>query len=61
MKLITTIAKPRPAMTLSALALSMAIAPSPVNAQEVINLTVGSSHPTTIPWVGMIPDVFIKR
>ncbi|SNY98293.1 C4-dicarboxylate TRAP transporter substrate-binding protein [Halomonas sp. hl-4] len=61
MKLITTIAKPRPAMTLSALALSMAIAPSPVNAQEVINLTVGSSHPTTIPWVGMIPDVFIKK
>lgn len=61
MKRINDIAKPRPAITLSALALSVAIAPSAVNAKEVIDLTVGSSHPTTIPWVGMIPEVFIPK
>jgi len=59
MKINNGIAKPRPIMTLTALALAVTVAPSPANAQEVINLTVGSSHPTTIPWVGMIPDVFI--
>lgn len=61
MKIINGVANPRPATTLTALALSIVIAPSPVNAQEVINLTVGSSHPTTIPWVGMIPEVFIPK
>lgn len=30
-------------------------------AKEVINLTAGSSHPTTIPWVGMIQNVFIPE
>ncbi|MCH8529572.1 MAG: C4-dicarboxylate TRAP transporter substrate-binding protein [Saccharospirillum sp.] len=33
----------------------------PAQAQQTINLTVGSSHPTTIPWVGMIPGVFIPE
>lgn len=49
----------RPAHALAAVALSAAMIPATVNAQEVIDLTVGSSHPTTIPWVGMIPEVFI--
>ena len=26
----------------------------PVQAQETISLTVASSHPTVVPWVGMI-------
>ncbi len=30
-------------------------------AQQVINLTVASSHPTTIPWVGFIPQVFMPE
>jgi len=36
-------------------------APAPVMAQEVINLTVASSHPTVIPWVGMIQTHFMAR
>jgi TRAP-type transport system periplasmic protein len=27
----------------------------------VINLTVASSHPTTVPWVGMIQSHFMAR
>jgi TRAP-type C4-dicarboxylate transport system substrate-binding protein len=30
-------------------------------AQETINLTVASSHPTVIPWVGMIKTHFMAR
>lgn len=30
-------------------------------AQQVINITVASSHPTTIPWVGFIPQVFMPE
>lgn len=48
-----------PKKTLAATALAAAMVPGAASAQEVINLTVGSSHPTTIPWVGMIPEVFI--
>ncbi len=29
--------------------------------QQTINLTVASSHPTTIQWVGFIPQVFIPE
>lgn len=35
--------------------------PATTNAKEVINLTAASSHPTTIPWVGMIQNVFIPE
>lgn len=33
----------------------------PVSAQETINLTVASSHPTVVPWVGMIQTHFMAR
>lgn len=35
--------------------------PGPLMAQETINLTVASSHPTVVPWVGMIKTVFMAR
>jgi hypothetical protein len=35
--------------------------PVPLAAQEVINLTIASSHPTTIPWVGMMQTHFQAR
>ena len=40
------------------LATAMAV---PAFATETINLTVASSHPTTIPWVGMIKTHFMAR
>ncbi|MGB3245738.1 MAG: C4-dicarboxylate TRAP transporter substrate-binding protein [Sulfitobacter sp.] len=33
----------------------------PVHAQETINLTVASSHPTVVPWVGMIKSHFMAK
>ena len=33
----------------------------PVQAQETISLTVASSHPTVVPWVGMIQTHFMAR
>jgi TRAP-type C4-dicarboxylate transport system substrate-binding protein len=33
----------------------------PVQAQEAINLTVASSHPTVVPWVGMIQTHFMAK
>jgi len=35
--------------------------PAALSAQETINLTVASSHPTVIPWVGMIQTHFMAR
>lgn len=35
--------------------------PGPLAAQETINLTVASSHPTVVPWVGMIQSVFMVK
>ncbi len=35
--------------------------PSFAAAQETISLTVASSHPTTIPWVGMIQTHFMAE
>lgn len=35
--------------------------PSLATAQETINLTVASSHPLTIPWVGMIKSHFMAE
>lgn len=35
--------------------------PVQVHAQETINLTVASSHPTVVPWVGMIQTHFMAK
>lgn len=35
--------------------------PAAASAQETINLTVASSHPTAIPWVGMIQTHFMAE
>lgn len=35
--------------------------PATLTAQETINLTVASSHPTVVPWVGMIQTHFMAR
>ena len=35
--------------------------PGAVAAQETINLTIASSHPTVVPWVGMMKTVFMAR
>jgi TRAP-type transport system periplasmic protein len=44
------------------LALAGAVAwPVAAAAQETINLTIASSHPTTIPWVGMMQTHFMAR
>ena len=49
-------------LTAIAMAASAATAlPLAASAQQVINLTVASSHPTTIPWVGFIKDVFMPE
>ncbi|QIM51533.1 C4-dicarboxylate TRAP transporter substrate-binding protein [Hydrogenophaga crocea] len=46
---------------LTAIALAAAALSGAATAQQVINLTVASSHPTTIPWVGFIKDVFMPE
>jgi len=46
---------------LTAIALATAALSGGAAAQQVINLTVASSHPTTIPWVGFIKDVFMPE
>jgi len=35
--------------------------PNASSAQETINLTVAASHPTVVPWVGMIKTHFMAR
>ncbi|WP_157014266.1 C4-dicarboxylate TRAP transporter substrate-binding protein [Mesorhizobium xinjiangense] len=35
--------------------------PAAAVAQETINLTIASSHPTVVPWVGMIKTHFMAR
>lgn len=35
--------------------------PATLSAQETINLTVASSHPTVVPWVGFIKTHFMAR
>ncbi|NNU82057.1 C4-dicarboxylate TRAP transporter substrate-binding protein [Halovulum dunhuangense] len=35
--------------------------PLPLAAQETISLTIASSHPTVIPWVGMMQTHFMAR
>ena len=45
-----------PILTATTLALT-----GSVFAQETINLTIASSHPTVVPWVGMIQTHFMAR
>ena len=40
---------------------SMIALPSAASAQETISLTIASSHPTVIPWVGMMKTHFMAR
>ena len=48
--------------TLRALLVTTALAlPLPALARQVIPLTVAASHPTTIPWVGMIQSHFMAK
>lgn len=35
--------------------------PASLMAQETVNITVASSHPTVVPWVGMIKTHFMAR
>lgn len=44
-----------------ALAAAVCALPISLSAQETINLTVASSHPTVVPWVGMIKTHFMAR
>jgi len=47
---------------LIAMALASFVAlPAAAMAQETINLTVASSHPTVVPWVGMIQTHFMAK
>ena len=48
-------------LRLTAVAAAAMALPLGASAQQVINLTVASSHPTTIPWVGFIPQVFMPE
>ena len=47
-------------LTTTAIAAMLAL-PSFAAAQETISITVASSHPTTIPWVGMIQTHFMAE
>ena len=40
---------------------SLIALPSAASAQETISLTIASSHPTVIPWVGMMKTHFMAR
>ena len=46
---------------LGGLLVSCAFLPGVALAQETINLTIASSHPTVVPWVGMIQTHFMAR
>ena len=48
----------RRALALGAVAAALPFAAS---AQQTINLTIASSHPTTIPWVGFMQSVFMPE
>ena len=42
-------------------AAAIVVMPSSLFAQEVIDLTIASSHPTVIPWVGMMQTHFMAK
>lgn len=46
---------------LAVLTTAALVLPAGVSAQEQIDLTVASSHPTVVPWVGMIQTHFMAR
>lgn len=48
-------------MLLGLLAAGAIAIPTSLSATETINLTVASSHPTVVPWVGMIKTHFMAR
>jgi TRAP-type C4-dicarboxylate transport system substrate-binding protein len=49
-------------MNMKAILMATAIAlPLPALAQETIDLTIASSHPTAIPWVGMMQTHFMAE
>lgn len=48
----------RRTLALGTLALALPFAAS---AQQTLNLTIASSHPTTIPWVGFMQSVFMPE
>lgn len=52
-----------PTFTRRALAIGLAATALPfaAAAQQTINLTIASSHPTTIPWVGFMQSVFMPE
>jgi TRAP-type transport system periplasmic protein len=47
--------------TAAAAASALVAAPLAAQAQQTINLTIASSHPTTIPWVGFMQSVFMPE
>jgi TRAP-type C4-dicarboxylate transport system substrate-binding protein len=49
--------------TLACLALAAALcaAALPARAQQTIKLTIASSHPTTLPWVGLMSTLFVPE
>lgn len=42
-------------------AAALPLAATTAHAQQTINLTIASSHPTTIPWVGFMQSVFMPE
>jgi TRAP-type C4-dicarboxylate transport system substrate-binding protein len=56
MKTATNLPRRAIAIGIAALALPLAAA-----AQQTINITIASSHPTTIPWVGFMQSVFMPE
>jgi TRAP-type transport system periplasmic protein len=46
---------------LGALALAAACVITPAAAQQTFKLTIASSHPTTLPWVGLMSTLFVPE
>jgi TRAP-type C4-dicarboxylate transport system substrate-binding protein len=48
-------------LTLAALAAAAALASAPAAAQQVINLTIASSHPVQVPWVSAMANHIVPE
>jgi TRAP-type C4-dicarboxylate transport system substrate-binding protein len=48
-------------LTLAALAATAALASAPAAAQQVINLTIASSHPVQVPWVSAMANHIVPE
>jgi TRAP-type transport system periplasmic protein len=46
---------------LTAMAFAMAATTMPATAQQTFKLTIASSHPTTLPWVGLMSTLFVPE